>query len=82
MLRSRGGAGVLCNILELDLVRFPSGIIKNGTSFSLHFLRGNGLRREWTCDTCFLPYLGLWETGMYLGFGSRHISHLTTLALA
>lgn len=38
----------------------------------------NGLRIEWTCTLCF-PYLGLWETRLHLGFGSKHIHafHLT-----
>lgn len=75
-----GGRGeeALCNILEFYLVRFPSAVVNNRTSFSFHLLRGNGLRIEWTCTLCF-PYLGLWETGLHLGFGSKHIhaSHLT-----
>lgn len=44
------GHGVLCNIQELYMVRFPGGIVKNGTSLSLHFLRRNSLRIEWTCN--------------------------------
>lgn len=74
------GSGVLCNIRELYMVQFPGGIVKNGTSLSLHFRRGNSLRIEWTCNV--FSYLGLWETGMYLGLGSMHTSYLTTLAVA
>lgn len=57
------GSGVLCNIQELYMVRFPGGIDKNGTSLSLHFLRGNSLRIEWTCNvfSSIFGSLGDWN---------------------
>lgn len=57
------GSGVLCNIQELYMVWFPRGIVKNGTSLSLHFLRGNSLRIEWTCNvfSSIFGSLGDWN---------------------
>lgn len=57
------GSGVLCNIQELYMVWFPGGIVKNGTSLSLHFLRGNSLRIEWTCNvfSSIFGSLGDWN---------------------
>lgn len=51
--------------LGCQMLRSPRGPI-------FPFASGNDLRIEWTCTVCF-PYLGLWKTGLHLGFGSKHI---------
>lgn len=67
--------GVLGNSLEFYLVTFPNAVQEDYFS---PFAYGKRLRIERTCTKCF-PYLGLWEAGWHLGFGSKHInaSHLT-----
>lgn len=60
---SKGVWGVLCNIPEFYLVRFPNGVVKKRTCFSFHLLRGNGLRIEWTMYYVFSIFgsLGDWN---------------------